>query len=89
MHPALLASLITFHRKRAKLTQTDLAFYAGVSRFVVQDMEAGRDRTTWRNLQAVLEVLNLKLEPTGPLVEEWRSLQLDQAAAPLKQETLT
>jgi hypothetical protein len=39
---------------------------------VVQDIEAGRDRTTWRNLLAVLSVLNLKLDPVGPLVPEWR-----------------
>ncbi|MFZ4768069.1 MAG: helix-turn-helix domain-containing protein [Roseimicrobium sp.] len=67
-----LGSLITFHRKRAQLSQIELAQHAGVSRFVVQDIEAGRDRTTWRNLLAVLSVLNLKLEPVGPLVSEWR-----------------
>lgn len=67
-----LGSLITFHRKRAQLSQIELAQHAGVSRFVVQDIEAGRDRTTWRNLLAVLSVLNLKLEPVGPLVQEWR-----------------
>ena len=72
MQPADLASLIIFHRKRAKLSQAQLALHAGVSRFVVQDIEAGRDRTTWRNLLAVLAVLNLRLEPAGPLVEEWR-----------------
>ena len=67
-----LASLVAFHRKRAQLSQNELAQHAGVSRFVVQDIEAGRDRTTWRNLLAVLAVLNLKLEPQGPLVHEWR-----------------
>ncbi len=72
MHPSTLASLIAFHRKRAALSQMELARYAGVSRFVVQDIEAGRDRTTWRNLLAVLEVLNLRLEPAGPLVGEWQ-----------------
>lgn len=75
MQSSALASLVTFHRKRAELSQAELARHAGVSRFVVQDLEAGRDRTTWRNLLAVLAVLNLKLEPEGPLVAEWRQAQ--------------
>lgn len=66
-----LASLIGWHRKRAGLSQTDLARHAGVSRYVVQDLEAGRGRTTWGKLEAVLRVLNLQLEPEGPLVGEW------------------
>lgn len=67
-----LSSLIEFHRKRAGLTQTELAMHAGVSRYVVQDLEAGNGRTTWGKLIAVLKVLNLRLEPAGPLVADWR-----------------
>ncbi len=72
MHPEQLASLIAFHRKEAGLSQSELADHAGVSRYVVQDLEAGTGRTTWGKLQAVLGVLNLRLEPDGPLVENWR-----------------
>ncbi len=39
---------------------------------MVQDLEAGKGRTTWGKLQAVLEILNLRLEPEGPLVASWR-----------------
>ncbi len=67
-----LSSLITFHRKEAGLSQSELAEHAGVSRYVVQDLEAATGRTTWGKLQAVLTVLNLQLEPEGPLVEAWR-----------------
>ncbi len=81
MHSADLGSLVTFHRRRAGLSQAELARHAGVSRFVVQDIEAGRGRTTWRNLVAVLEVLNLRLEPAGPLVEEWRKAQANDTPA--------
>ncbi|MBC9890246.1 MAG: helix-turn-helix domain-containing protein, partial [Opitutae bacterium] len=63
---------IAFHRKRAGLSQAELASHAGVSRYVVQNLEMGTDRTTWKTLEAVLTVLNLRLEPKGPLVEEWR-----------------
>ena len=67
-----LSSLIAFHRKEAGLSQSELAKHAGVSRYVVQDLESGTGRTTWGKLQAVLTVLNLRLEPEGPLVEVWR-----------------
>jgi len=51
----------------------ELALHAGVSRYVVQDLEAGMGRTTWSKLCAVLKVLNLSLEPAGPLVAAWRA----------------
>jgi len=73
MHSDQLASLIAFHRKAAGLSQPELASHARVSRYVVQDLEAGSGRTTWGKLQAVLRVLNLRLEPEGPLVETWRN----------------
>jgi transcriptional regulator with XRE-family HTH domain len=72
MHSKQLASLITFHRKRAGLSQADLAHHANVSRYVVQNLESGTGKTTLKTLEAVLDVLNLSLEPEGPLVEEWR-----------------
>ncbi len=73
MHSSQLASLIRYHRKQAGLSQVELALHAEVSRNVVQDLEAGRERASWRNLQAVLGVLNIRLEPAGPLVEAWRN----------------
>ncbi|MCX6878570.1 MAG: helix-turn-helix domain-containing protein [Verrucomicrobia bacterium] len=68
-----LTSLIAWHRRKAGLSQTELARHAGVSRYVVQDLEAGNGRTTWAKLMAVLRVLNVALKPVGPLVEQWKS----------------
>lgn len=73
MHSDQLAELITWHRKQAALSQTELAEHAGVSRYVVQDLEAGHGRTTWSKLIPVLAVLNLSLEPVGPLVSQWKT----------------
>ncbi len=70
-----LGSLIAFHRKQARLTQAELADHAGVSRYVVQDLEAGNGRTTWKKLEPVLSVLNLRFEPQGPLVDDWRRME--------------
>ena len=78
MQTDTLASLITWHRKRAGLSQTNLARHAGVSRYVVQDLEAGNGRTTWGKLCAVLGVLNLTFEPSGPLVSVWEKELADR-----------
>ena len=67
-----LATLIRFHRKQAGLSQVELAAMADVSRKVIQELEAGHDTVTWRKLLAVLEILNVKLNPAGPLVEQWK-----------------
>lgn len=71
MQKEQLASLISWHRRKAGLSQIELARHAGVSRYVVQDLETGTGRTTWARIQPVLEVLNLQLVPKGPLVDEW------------------
>lgn len=68
-----LGSLVRFHRKRARVSQIELAAMAGVSRKVVQDIEVGRETASWKNVLGVLEVLNIRLQPEGPLVAEWRS----------------
>lgn len=73
MHTEQLASLIRWHRKRAGLSQVALARHAGVSRYVVQDLEAEAGRTTWARMLPVLQALNLRLEPKGPLVDQWRA----------------
>ena len=71
MRSEQLGDMITFHRKKAGLTQVGLAELACVSRSVVQDLEAGKGRTVWKHVEAVLGVLNIELKPTGPLVEQW------------------
>jgi predicted transcriptional regulator len=78
MHSEQLGSLIRFHRKKAGLTQVELAALSGVSRFVVQELEAGTGRTTWKHVVSVLEILNLELKADGPLVAEWMVSKEDE-----------
>jgi predicted transcriptional regulator len=73
MQDEQLASLIRWHRRKAGLSQVELARHAGVSRYVAQDLEAGAGRTTWARMMPVLRALNLRLDPQGPLVNEWRA----------------
>ena len=72
MRSKQLGHLITFHRKKAGLTQIGLAELAGVSRSVIQDLEAGKGRTVWVHVEAILNVLNVELQPIGPLVDKWK-----------------
>jgi HTH-type transcriptional regulator/antitoxin HipB len=67
-----LSSLIRFHRKAADLSQIELAALANVSRKVVQCIESGGEQVSWKNVRAVLAVLNVALTPTGPLVSQWQ-----------------
>jgi transcriptional regulator with XRE-family HTH domain len=73
MQPEQFASLISWHRRRAGLSQIELARHSGVSRYVVQDLEAGAGRTTWARMLPVLRALNIQLMPQGPLVDEWHA----------------
>jgi DNA-binding XRE family transcriptional regulator len=70
-----LDNLIKYHRKAAGLPQAELASLAGVSRKVVQTLEAGNTKVSWDNVLAVLQTLNINLEPVGPLVDRWRKLE--------------
>jgi predicted transcriptional regulator len=72
MRSEQLGHLISFHRKKAGLTQVGLAKLAGVSRSVIQDLEAGKGRTVWIHIETILSALNLELEPVGPLVNTWK-----------------
>ena len=68
-----LPSLVRYHRKAADLSQIELAELANVSRKVVQCVESGGQQVSWKNVQAVLAVLNVTLTPTGPLVSQWQA----------------
>ena len=68
-----LPSLVRYHRKAADLSQIELAELADVSRKVVQCVESGGQQVSWKNVQAVLAVLNVTLTPTGPLVSQWQA----------------
>jgi len=63
-----LAQLIQGHRKKAALTQVQLAQLAGVGKTVVWDLEHGKESVQWDTLQKVLRVLNITIEWRSPLL---------------------
>lgn len=64
-----LGSFIKDHRKRAGLTQLQLANLAGVGKTTVFDLEKNKETVRLNNLFAVLQVLNIKVEFKSPLTK--------------------
>jgi HTH-type transcriptional regulator/antitoxin HipB len=64
-----LGALVKDHRKKAGLTQLELANLAGVGKTTVFDIEKNKETIRWNSLMAVLQVLNIKLEFKSPLTK--------------------
>ncbi|HDR05438.1 MAG TPA: transcriptional regulator [Candidatus Marinimicrobia bacterium] len=64
-----LKELIKVHRKRAGLSQNELAVLAGVGKTVIFDLEKGKETVQWRTVNAVLHALNIQICYQSPLKE--------------------
>ena len=64
-----LGTFIKDHRKKAGLTQLELADLAGIGKTTVFDIEKNKETIRLNNLLAVLQVLNIKLEFKSPLTK--------------------
>lgn len=64
-----LGTLVKDHRKKAGLTQLELANLAGVGKTTVFDIEKNKETVRWNSLMAVLQVLNIKVEFKSPLTK--------------------
>ncbi len=62
-----IAALTSLHRKKAGLTQHELANLAGIGRTAVQRLEQGDRPVQIDTLMAVCGVLNINFELLGPL----------------------
>ena len=77
-----LPQLIKGHRKKAALTQAQLAKLAGVGKTVVWDIENGKESIQWDNLQKILRILNISVEWRSPLLDRIASLEPTPAFSP-------
>ena len=64
-----LGLLVKSHRKKAGLTQLELANLAGIGKTTVFDIEKNKETVRWSNILAVLQVLNIEVEFKSPLAE--------------------
>ncbi len=61
--------MVKDHRKKAGLTQLELANLAGIGKTTVFDIEKNKETVRWSNILAVLQVLNINVEFKSPLTE--------------------
>lgn len=64
-----LGLMVKNHRKKAGLTQIELANLAGIGKTTVFDIEKNKETVRWSNILAVLQVLNIEVEFKSPLAE--------------------
>jgi y4mF family transcriptional regulator len=64
-----LGLMVKNHRKKAGLTQIELANFAGIGKTTVFDIEKNKETVRWSNILAVLQVLNIEVEFKSPLTE--------------------
>jgi HTH-type transcriptional regulator / antitoxin HipB len=64
-----LKEIVRFHRKKANLTQIELASLAGVGKTCVFDIEKGKPSVQLNSVLKVLHVLNVTLEFKSPLMK--------------------
>ena len=66
-----LGEMIRGHRKKAGLTQKELADLAGVGKTVIFDIEQGKETIQIRTLWLICAALNISIDFSSPLMEEY------------------
>ena len=66
-----IGRMVRFHRRKAELTQKELAQLADIGKTAVFDIEKGKATVRLDTLLAVLHVLNIQLGFQGPLMHRF------------------
>ena len=66
-----LGNVVRYHRKRAGLTQLELAVLAGIGKATVFDIEKGKATVQLSSLERALRALNIRIRLESPLMEEY------------------
>lgn len=77
MDMSQLAQMIRFHRRKAGLSQVELARIAGLGKTVIFDVEKGKLSVRLDTLLKILKVLNIKIEFQSPLMNLFK-VQLNE-----------
>ena len=70
-HHEDLSKMLIWHRKRSKINQQTLADLAGISRTAVQRLEKGIAPIQTDTLWKVLEILNIKMSYSSPIMTKY------------------
>lgn len=74
MYPNEIGKIVRFHRKKANLSQQELARIAGVGKTVIFDLEKGKLSVRFDTILKVIEVLNIKINFSSPLMSLFQEL---------------
>jgi HTH-type transcriptional regulator/antitoxin HipB len=74
-----LPSIVRYHRKKAGLSQNELARLAGVGKTAVFDLEKGKESVQLDTLEKVLRVLNIEMKFNSPLMQEYEREERNEA----------
>lgn len=66
-----LSKMLIWHRKKSKINQQTLADLAGISRTAVQRLEKGTVPVQVDTLWKVLEILNVKMSYSSPIMTQY------------------
>jgi HTH-type transcriptional regulator/antitoxin HipB len=66
-----LSAILRFHRKRAGLSQRELANLAGVGKTAVFDLEKGKETVQLDTFRKILRALNVSIRFDSPLMQEY------------------
>lgn len=66
-----IGGVTRYHRKKAGLTQQELARLAGVGKTAVFDLEKGKQSIQLDTLRKILQVLNITVRLESPLMDAY------------------
>jgi len=66
-----IGKIIRYHRKKAKLSQIELAHLANLGKATVFDIEKGKMTVQLDNVIKILSVLNIEIKFHSPLMEQY------------------
>lgn len=66
-----LGDVLKFHRKKAGLTQVQLAKLAGIGKTAVFDIEKGTKQSRLDTVQRIMNVLNVSIRFESPLMNAY------------------
>lgn len=69
-----IGSIVKYHRKKAGLTQLELASLAGVGKAAIWDLENQAKSTRLDTLAKILQVLNIRVRWESPLMQAFEAM---------------
>ncbi|MBP1657258.1 MAG: transcriptional regulator [Bacteroidetes bacterium] len=75
-----IGQVVRYHRKKAGLSQQELARLAGVGKTAVFDIEKGKESVQLDTLRKILRVLNISVKLESPLMDKYARENLGETS---------